>query len=601
MNRIKWKIENIVVPVFLAIFSFYDFNYGIDLADAGLFLNYYLYFDSVAGENIIPTYWSNAVGHFFTLLPYGDTWIGIMFYCTIVIMLTVLIAYFFCKKFLDYRIVALAEMVALFYGWGQGAVLYNYLSFLLFELAMVLLFYAIIKDSKWLYFFPGILLGLNTFVRIPNVTEISAIVAVWFAGFYKKEKISWIITRTILCVAGYLSGIGISCIFIFSRYSIQDFKLAIYYLFSLGQSETNYSIWYMAFQTVQYVLKYSIYLLYFIMIIIIAAVLIEIINKKMQNKEILDVTLRRCSSVLLCILVWISYIVFSKYFKLYATNYWVMEAVIGLASLFLLWGIVVSVIRLIRAKELRDKLLAILFLGIFYITPLGSNNHIYLAVMNMFLLIPLVIYQTIEIEKDMSVLWKRVNRNTEAFALSFRTVLCASAVVMIIQSALFGAVYVFNDIPEEYVTGNSIISGMKTNSELADSLQGMLEYSEENQLSDKKAIFYCCAPGLSFTLRIESMTSSPWPDWYTYSFDQFYEGLINSYAAAKAGDAPLIFFDRVYGNHYLGNYEAFLENGGTDYLINSDEKYLMLHAYMKEFGYECVYQDARFFIMEAAR
>ncbi len=65
----KNKIENLLIPVLLFLFSFYDFNKGIDLRDSGFSLSRYLHFDTYEGSAIISTFWSNFLGHCFSMLP----------------------------------------------------------------------------------------------------------------------------------------------------------------------------------------------------------------------------------------------------------------------------------------------------------------------------------------------------------------------------------------------------------------------------------------------------------------------------------------------------------------------------------------------------
>ena len=104
-NQKRNRIENIIVPIVLAILSFYDFNRGIDLTDAGYSLHYFEFFEDYAGADVIAIFWSNVLGNLFTRLPGGDTWYGISFYCTFVIMLCTITGYFFVKKYMDQKLI----------------------------------------------------------------------------------------------------------------------------------------------------------------------------------------------------------------------------------------------------------------------------------------------------------------------------------------------------------------------------------------------------------------------------------------------------------------------------------------------------------------
>jgi len=174
---LQFWMPNIIVPIILFICSFYDFNKGIDIKDAGYSLNYFLHYDSYPGNRLISRFWSNVVGHLFSKLPGGDTWYGLSFYATTIIATTVVIAYFVCKRVMDFRVAAIAELFAVFFCWNPNVILYDYMSFLLFTLGGYLLLIALEKEEqKRYYFLAGVVLGMNVFVRLPNLAEMAVVI-----------------------------------------------------------------------------------------------------------------------------------------------------------------------------------------------------------------------------------------------------------------------------------------------------------------------------------------------------------------------------------------------------------------------------------------
>ncbi len=582
----KNKIENLLIPVLLFLFSFYDFNKGIDLRDSGFSLSRYLHFDTYEGSAIISTFWSNFLGHCFSMLPGGQTWIGLSFYCTFIIAGTVLVAYFLCKKIMDYRIVAICEVLAIFFCWNPNTVLYDYLSFFLFTLAIYVLVMALEKDNRAGYVLAGIVLGINTFVRIPNIAEIAAIVLLWYYGYAKKWKFFIVVKRTLLCVTGYVSGVAVSLAVIISRYGFGELKLAFYNLLYLSQTQENYGIIYMATQTFMVVLQYGKYVLPVLAMLIPFTILL-LVTKKNKNVQLI---IKVCFFVLtIC-----CYYFMAKKFKWYNWCWTAHESVLGLASIFLLWGILCSVLMIFLSKNIRMHLAALIYIGVFFVTPLGSNNNIYLEIMNMFLLIPINVGLTMHLFRDHA---KEIKRDWQMQLVnSIKVVMCASAVIMFVHVCGYGLNYVFNDVIEEKASENTY-AGMYSSEERITELDQLYSFCEENELLGKEAIFYCNSPGLSFILDMPTPLTSAWADWYTYTFYEFYDGMEAVQRDSNNGkEMPVVILNTQYQLYCEGEIDQLKEMGIYIPDLEGDEKLLFLSSFLKENNYECIYKGEEYAI-----
>lgn len=579
-QKIANVIENIITPVILFIFSFYDFNKGIDLCDAGFSMAQFAHFDNYPGREIIPTFLSAMFGSILYKLPMGDTWYGLTFYCTWVIALTLIIAYVMCKKILDWKLVAISEIFALFFCWNPNVVLYDYLSFCLFTLGMSLLSTALLYENKsGFYICAGIVLGLNVFVRFPNITHMASIVLLWYCGYIKRWKINEILKKTLLCIVGYIIGVGGTSLVILQKYGWQEFKLAFYYLFNLSQNTDDYSIFFMATQTLMVVLEYAKY----VSGLVIVGVLTGIALNKWEDKKRLIV-------IISFLVIGCYYYIIAKEFGVFTYNWQSFDSILGITCIFLLWGLGCATWLLFFDKKCDVRIYALMYIGIFFVIPLGSNNNIYLEIMNMFLLIPLTFFLSkeviVESKKCLKLTW-----GVHGIS-AMKVVLVGSLMVMALQAIGFGVSYVFNDVPEHRAEKYRY-AGVYSSSERIEMLDEMYKYCETEKLIGCEAIMYCHAPGLSYVLDMPTAIDSTWMDWYTYSVEQFVDSMDNLEKEVISGrKLPIIILDIDRHQYYCGEVVEALQNVDAAAL----DKMWRLNKFMRDYEYQCVYQNGKFAI-----
>lgn len=94
----KWLVwtENALLPLILALYPLRHVWMGIDLRDTGYnYANFrYMGLAHMDSMWVFSTYLANVVGHFFSLLPGGDTLLFMNIYTALVVSVTALIAYF---------------------------------------------------------------------------------------------------------------------------------------------------------------------------------------------------------------------------------------------------------------------------------------------------------------------------------------------------------------------------------------------------------------------------------------------------------------------------------------------------------------------------
>lgn len=253
--QMKQSMLNTLESFFMVILVFFPLRHiywGLDLWDTGYNYANFLYMGT---EHMDPmwlfsTYLANAVGHFFTGLPNGNTLVGMNFYTGLFSGILALAGYFFCTRQLKMPkvIVFFGEMVALCLCWCPTALLYNYVTYLFFLGMCICLYIGLVREKKSFLIVAGVFLGLNVLTRFANLAEAGMIVAVWAYDVIiwleeknEKEKF-WprVLRHTGYCLAGFLAALLLLYTYIHIRYGFGNYIDGITRLFGMTDKATDY-------------------------------------------------------------------------------------------------------------------------------------------------------------------------------------------------------------------------------------------------------------------------------------------------------------------------------------------------------------------------
>ena len=281
LSRINNILENVFVVV-LALYPLRHIDRGLDFWDTGY---NYANFQYMGTEHMDPmwlfsTYLSNAVGNLIMRLPNAKTLWGMNFFTGLFVSLLALMGFFFCYRVLKMPgwIAFVGEFLAVSLCWCPTALLYNYMTYVLFLACVILLYRGLVSEKKWCLFAAGVCLGANVLVRFSNIPEAAMILAVWAYDFilwlesrkkgteekdtkerdirekdtkkqYTKEHIkkqetqrfwSRIGRHTLWCFLGYLAALAILYIHIQIRYGMNQYIAGITRLFAMTENATDY-------------------------------------------------------------------------------------------------------------------------------------------------------------------------------------------------------------------------------------------------------------------------------------------------------------------------------------------------------------------------
>jgi len=148
-NFLYW-MENLFILI-LAFYPLRHIGQGIDFRDTGYsYANFrYMGVEHMDSMWLFSTYLANVTGNLLMKLPRADTLMGINFYTGLLVSLLALAGYFFCIRKLKMPrvIVFIGEFMAINLCWCPTAVLYNYLTYVFFLGAFILLYCGLTMET----------------------------------------------------------------------------------------------------------------------------------------------------------------------------------------------------------------------------------------------------------------------------------------------------------------------------------------------------------------------------------------------------------------------------------------------------------------------
>ncbi len=615
----KEKAKKIAYILFLIILAVYPLRHiwlGVEVTDGGYSAGNYRFMGDMNPMWLFATYLANVTGHFLTKLPGGDMLIGLRCYTALFISMTAVFLYLFFTKAvrMEKETAFFGGILAISLCWCPTTILYNYMTYFFFDTAIVVLYLGLVREKRVLLFCAGVLLGMNVLVRFPNLTEAALILSLWYYGWLQRKRIKDIVQETGICLIGYLTGVGPILADIAARYGIEEYITGITRLMRMPAEAADYSALSMVL-TVLLDYKFSSKWLIHMVLLTAAGCLVSGMyhffgnsftrERQSAEKEVGCALIGRGISLagravfLLGILI-----LFRWWYGLGVFNikYYTYESMFQWVAVFLILVILAGMYVLFSKKFVRnEKLLASMTLILIAVTPLGSNNHLYPNMNNMFLVFPF----------GLSLFWRFLRKlrqsggiivgksGTELSLFPVRAMLGAFLAVMSLQCLLFGAVFTFRDgmsgqKRDTKIEKNDILRGMVTNAPLAEAIEGLTTYVEETGLSDRSVILYGQIPALSYMLDMPPALSTSWPDLASYNYEVMAEDMEKLRNMPADQQRPLIIVGA--GPEQWIRGAEMTEAELAYYMLN--EKWEMIYDYMVEQGYEKTYGNGMFTVYE---
>ena len=616
LEKIKQRLTKylyMLYPLILLLYPLRHIRVGAEWWDTGYNYANFTYMDRVDPMWLFSTYLGNAMGHLFTLLPGGDTMLGLNLYTGLIVSLLALGGYFFFTRRikLPKTVTFWGEMLAVSFCWCPTALLYNYLTYVLLGAGAISLYEALIGDKQkpCRYFvLAGVCLGVNVFVRFSNLAEMALILAVWAMALIRRQQLRQTVKQTLQCMAGYLLGIGAGFAVIALQYGPRTYVQGIMRLLSMPSEASDYTIYSMVEQQLRNYLQNGIWLSYLASFMLLGVIVYSLLPR--QLKWIKNI------GYVACVFCGFYYLMMRNMFNLkYTTKLSAFQWGVCLLTTALVTGLVM----IFRKKSTeQEKLLCGLGILIILITPLGSNNHLYSSVNNLFLVAPFTLWLLVRFLKwlpEYICCGGRRENISENKKLRWRlhlypvkAMLVCILLMITLQGTLFGWSYVFyeGDGGENLhtpITDNAVLKGMLNSPERADVISSLSVYVEQEGLTGQEVILYGQIPSMSYYLQMPFAITA-WPDLRSYNYSVMSSDLERLAGEIDRGERekPVLLLEKRQGSYVLGGCEALEELGVSKQDIEkiaADRKLQLLAVWIETYSYELTYENQKFLLFQA--
>lgn len=597
-------IEKLLIPMILLLYPLLKVNQGLDVTDTTYSLTNFQYFRSMDGTWMVATFLSNVAGWLFMHLPFGETLLGMYFYTSLVQSATALAVYFGLRNKMPVPLLFLGEFIALGLCWCPSTILYNYLTYFLMTVGVLLLYRGICKRKPAYFVAAGVFLGANVAVRMPNVVQAAFILAVWYgiviSGREKTEKEVGLWTElsreTGWCLLGYLIGFGVPLAVICVRYGVTAYPDMVRTMFAMTDQAVDYKPTSMV-KGMFNDYKRGLYWLFFAGICMTAGWFLFTVRERIAVKK--NIASGNTAKFVLTGIYVVMFLVLLRFYwgRGMFTFQYHYGSIYYPTVLFLLVTIYICVYSLLTKKIGREeKIFAVLLLVQIFVTPLGSNNSLYPIINNMFLAVPFALWITYdricaqrqEAARNKSVVW--------------RVPFTMFVLFIVVQSIGFHVNFVFRDgvwwksrdtkteVPDK-------TAGIYTNRDNATLLEELALFMQEEGLEGRKMITYGTLPGLYYLLDMPPALSNAWPDLKSYYMTEYRRDLTALEEKIAAGEAPPIIVVTPPVAAYLNDDGEAMEWFGVDMeAMAADEKLQILVKWIGAYGYVEQYEDARYVV-----
>ncbi len=591
-----WKlVENIVFPLVLLLFPLLKVQEGIDLTDTGYSLGNYRFFGESGGIWEVLTFLSNVTGFLFTKLPMGKTMLGMKIYSSLIISLMGLLGYRFFKTKMPAALAFAGEIAAIGLCWCPPVILYNYVTYFLFLLGSILLFRGLAGGRQICLFLAGAALGANVMARFPgNVLEAGLILAAWYYGLLKRKTVKALAKETGICLLGYLSSFLALLLAATLLYGSGTLGNMITGVLGMAGSASDYTLGEMLLAIVDAYFHGFQWMLYMLLCILPGIPFLIIGEGRFL----------RLRKIIYCLCIPVLFLVLYKW-GMFNFKYFQKEAALQWGAVFLLVCLGVTVWMLFtRMLDDEWRLIGCIALLIILITPLGSNNHIWPVLNNLFFITPVAFWMIYRFAR-WGRTWLDTTRKVPLFPA--KAMFSGMMIAFFVQALGVGCQYVFLDgetgEPRVYkVAANPVLHGMHTSEMNGETLEEISRFMTEHraEYESKKLILYGNIPGLSYYLDKGPAIYTAWADLNTNSLERLEEELQELAGLYKENhkDRPLVILSPPLAA-YLSGEEKTIAWWGVDVeSCKKDEKLKAIEDYMEAGAYEQVFGNEAFVVYE---
>lgn len=570
----KICVSDIILCCILFFLPFIHVNIGLSVADQGYNLANFEAFPDMNQTWMVATLVANIVGKIFTFLPFGHSMLGMNVYCTLLLSAVSIAIFLILKKDYNKYAVFTGLIIAISFSWAPKVTLYQYLSYYLFCVATMVLVKGLQKGKRKMLYIAGVILGINLFVRFPNVLQCALILVVIAAAFLYKKKMKDALKDIGICIAGYATVALPVIVSLELIYGSGTYAGMVKSLFAMTESATSYTPFAMFYAMYSSYITNFKWFGWFLVEAVAATVLYGFLKKKWM----------KYSAYAVMALVFLVILRVYWYWGILNIQYTTYNSVYIWGVCFLLLGILTLLFALFNKKTVKEKkLYALGGLIIILITPLGSNNALYSNYNNLYLVAPIVIGSLADLllrflrkEDGSKKIWHL--SPAPAVAVSFMLI-----GIVFVQTFLFHIFFVFGDAgidgnKKVMVEGNHRLAGILTTQDNAEEFTGLTAFLYDERMQGRECIVWSHSPVIYYAMELDCAIGHMWPMLDSYPYEEFAADI------ETMDEYPVIIYEALYYPDLLVTNEE------------ADQKTQVICELMQSGNYKEVYRN-RYYVV----
>ncbi len=555
---------------------------GFDVCDEGFSLTFYQQiFNNPNSVEYNFSYWlSGIVGGFWYKLFEGGGILWFRFLAILVNTSTFMLSYKLLAKYMRSRDVLIGLSMVLFVNnFGHIAFYHNHLSALLAVLSIYFLYRGLTKQKIWFIALSGLIIGVNVFTRIPNVTLLIVVVSIPIFAYWKSIKPVKAVKQICFFSFGFLVGLLMVFGVMYSLGHLGIMQKSLLSIIDLGKNEgSTHNVFYLLHS---YISNYKKIFLFFSAFVVTSIVFL-------YNKSVFKTyKYLRFFKGFLCFCVFA--ILFQKgaIYIVYALGY---AGVLGFLA--------------VKNTKNSFKLLALFGFLMMFALPLGSSGGVYdSGYMWIWLSVPFFVYflsleNTLQISLKLNGFITSTTIPEKVFKGLMLVVLVSYFSVKaysISQEAYFDR---GSRVNKTYKINSTLAQGVYTTKKRSEIINAFLPVLNRFVLKGDYLFVYDNMPMLHFLTETKPYMYNPWV--WVYDATSFKNKLLK--AEAEIPVLPIVVQQKF---NTIGEFSKpitnYLDNSGSDSYLFNRQRITEMNSFLKRNNYKVVWSNAHFNIYNVAK
>lgn len=598
---INKKIYNInytkIIKIILICICFYipfiNINKGLDVADTGYILNSYKFVfknpETINFSIIFTSVFGNILLNIFNLLSI-PSYLGFKLISAVFSLLICWFIVVSLRKYFDENILLVGVIISVLLARGHiSTLMYTNLSAFILVISSIMLIKGLIEEKNIYITISGVLIGVNTFVRISNLVQIILVFAIIYYGWKKKNN-KQALKKVFLFFSSISISLVISLLFIILCFGKSEvISMFNIYLKEAVNSTDAHSI----MDSIRINLYQGLNGVFWICILWIIGFLVDYLykDKEYSIKNIVIIYLiLAILPILFTVLKYINInnvVGLNLLYKVFYSLYQPFSICVAFYSMITLYFCFIK-----REDVISENIVLIIGFLAMISLPIGSNQGFAVLYQGFYLqgaVLSAFIFKIVYIiSKKMSLLKKNyINPIFQMGIIIFISIyfLC----MLLVRNISYS--YRDNSNLDKFIINNSELDGIYTTKERAECINDLLYNIQTYIDKDISLIAYGSIPIFSYMLDMPPFFQgfNGWIEMGQLSIESMKEKI---YKSEEEGKFPLIIISSDGTNN--SEWPSYNTKNIMQEIKIKDNKYLLIQKYISENNYSLIYKNESF-------